>query len=84
LVQVVGLVDADKLKPGDLVGVNKDSYLVLDMLPAEYDSRVKVRVAPLKLSLFLLHKGKAGVPEFHGGLQICQSLDFGGTQYLQK
>jgi 26S proteasome regulatory subunit T5 len=38
---VVGLVDADKLRPGDLVGVNKDSYLVLDTLPAEYDSRVK-------------------------------------------
>lgn len=38
---VVGLVDADKLKPGDLVGVNKDSYLILDTLPAEYDSRVK-------------------------------------------
>lgn len=38
---VVGLVDAASLKPGDLVGVNKDSYLVLDTLPAEYDSRVK-------------------------------------------
>ncbi|PNW77497.1 hypothetical protein CHLRE_10g439150v5 [Chlamydomonas reinhardtii] len=38
---VVGLVDANTLKPGDLVGVNKDSYLVLDTLPAEYDSRVK-------------------------------------------
>eukprot|EP00128_Syssomonas_multiformis_P009513 Colp12_sorted_trinity150504_noHs@24291 len=38
---VIGLVDADKLKPGDLVGVNKDSYLILDTLPAEYDSRVK-------------------------------------------
>lgn len=38
---VVGLVDADSLKPGDLVGVNKDSYLILDTLPAEYDSRVK-------------------------------------------
>lgn len=38
---VVGLVDENKLKPGDLVGVNKDSYLVLDTLPAEYDSRVK-------------------------------------------
>ena len=38
---VVGLVDADALKPGDLVGVNKDSYLILDTLPAEYDSRVK-------------------------------------------
>jgi 26S proteasome regulatory subunit T5 len=38
---VVGLVDANKLRPGDLVGVNKDSYLILDTLPAEYDSRVK-------------------------------------------
>jgi hypothetical protein len=38
---VVGLVDADQLKPADLVGVNKDSYLILDTLPAEYDSRVK-------------------------------------------
>merc|ERR1711976_276079 len=38
---VIGLVDAEKLKPGDLVGVNKDSYLILQTLPAEYDSRVK-------------------------------------------
>jgi len=38
---VVGLVDAKALKPGDLVGVNKDSYLILDTLPPEYDARVK-------------------------------------------
>lgn len=38
---VIGLVPADELKPGDLVGVNKDSYLILEKLPAEYDSRVK-------------------------------------------
>ena len=38
---VAGLVDPESLKPGDLVGVNKDSYLILDTLPAEYDSRVK-------------------------------------------
>ena len=38
---IVGLVDTEKLKPSDLVGVNKDSYLILDMLPAEYDARVK-------------------------------------------
>jgi Proteasomal ATPase OB C-terminal domain len=38
---VIGLVDAADLTPNDLVGVNKDSYLVLDKLPAEYDSRVK-------------------------------------------
>lgn len=38
---VVGLVEPTTLKPGDLVGVNKDSYLILDTLPSEYDSRVK-------------------------------------------
>lgn len=38
---LIGLVDPDKLRPGDLIGVNKDSYLILDTLPAEYDSRVK-------------------------------------------
>ena len=32
---MIGLVDPAKLKPGDLVGVNKDSFLVLDTLPAE-------------------------------------------------
>ena len=38
---MAGLVEPEKLKPGDLVGVNKDSYLILDTLPCEYDSRVK-------------------------------------------
>ena len=38
---IIGLVAADELRPADLVGVNKDSYLVLDKLPSEYDSRVK-------------------------------------------
>jgi 26S proteasome regulatory subunit T5 len=38
---VIGLVETDELKPGDLVGVNKDSYLILEKLPPEYDSRVK-------------------------------------------
>ncbi|CAL9748163.1 unnamed protein product [Musa acuminata subsp. burmannicoides] len=38
---VVRLVDPDKLKLGDLVGVNKDNYLILDTLPSEYDSRLK-------------------------------------------
>eukprot|EP00730_Choanoeca_flexa_P008752 TRINITY_DN12531_c9_g1_i1.p1 TRINITY_DN12531_c9_g1~~TRINITY_DN12531_c9_g1_i1.p1 ORF type:complete len:426 (+),score=117.98 TRINITY_DN12531_c9_g1_i1:84-1361(+) len=37
----VGLVEEDQIKPGDLVGVNKDSYLILDTMPPEYDSRVK-------------------------------------------
>jgi len=38
---LIGLVPSDKLRPGDLIGVNKDSYLILDTLPAEFDSRVK-------------------------------------------
>jgi 26S proteasome regulatory subunit T5 len=38
---VIGLVPPEELKPGDLVGVNKDSYLVLEKLPTEFDSRVK-------------------------------------------
>lgn len=38
---VPGLVDVSELKPGDLVGVNKDSYLIIDKLPPEYDNRVK-------------------------------------------
>jgi len=38
---LIGLVPEEKLKPNDLVGVQKESYLVLDTLPAEYDSRVK-------------------------------------------
>ena len=31
----------NELTPGDLIGVNKDSYLVLEKLPPEYDSRVR-------------------------------------------
>jgi 26S proteasome regulatory subunit T5 len=38
---LIGLVPPDELKPSDLVGVNKDSYLILDKLPTEFDSRVK-------------------------------------------
>jgi len=38
---VPGLVDVNTVKPGDLVGTNKDSYLVLEKLPSEFDSRVK-------------------------------------------
>ena len=38
---MIGLVPVEKLKPSDLVGVQKDSYLILDTLPSEYDSRVK-------------------------------------------
>ena len=39
---VIGIVDASELRPMELVGVNKDTYLIYEKLPAEYDSRVKV------------------------------------------
>lgn len=36
-----GLVEINELKPNELVGVNKGSYLILEKLPDEYDSRIK-------------------------------------------
>jgi 26S proteasome regulatory subunit T5 len=39
---VIGLVEPKEIKPMELVGVNKDTYLILEKLPPEYDSRVKV------------------------------------------
>ena len=36
---MIGLVPADKLRPSDLIGVNKDSYLVLDTVPAGESAR---------------------------------------------
>ena len=39
---VIGIVDPKELKPLELVGVNKGTYLIFEKLPAEYDSRVKV------------------------------------------
>jgi len=38
---IPGLVRAEDVVPGELVGVNKDSYIVLEKLPTEFDSRVK-------------------------------------------
>ncbi len=38
---VIGFVEPNELKPGDLVGVNKDSFIVYEKLPSEYDARVK-------------------------------------------
>jgi 26S proteasome regulatory subunit T5 len=37
---IPGLVSADELKPNDLVGVNKDNFLILEKLPTEYALRV--------------------------------------------
>ncbi|KAJ1663881.1 26S proteasome regulatory subunit 6A [Coemansia sp. RSA 1813] len=39
---IIGLVPTEELTAGDLIGVHKDSFLILEKLPAEYDSRVKV------------------------------------------
>ena len=36
-----GLVFANELNPGDIVGVNPDTYLILERLPREYDDRAK-------------------------------------------
>lgn len=38
---VIGMVEPDEVKPGDLIAVNKESFIVYEKLPAEYDSRVK-------------------------------------------
>lgn len=38
---IIGLVPSSELKPGDLVGTNKDSFLVIEKLPSEHDARVK-------------------------------------------
>ena len=49
---LIGLVPAEQLKPGDLIGVNKDSCLVLDTLPAEFEiSLVSTRIP----TWFLIH-----------------------------
>lgn len=38
---IPGIIKIDELRPMDLVGVNKDTFLIYQKLPAEYDSRVK-------------------------------------------
>ena len=39
---VIGFIEPEELKPLELVGVNKDTYLIYEKLPPEYDSRVRV------------------------------------------
>lgn len=38
---VIGMVEPEELKPGELVACNKESFIVYEKLPPEYDSRVK-------------------------------------------
>ena len=37
---VPGMVESEDLKPGELIAVNKESFIVYEKLPPEYDSRV--------------------------------------------
>ncbi|KAK8791870.1 hypothetical protein WA158_005247 [Blastocystis sp. Blastoise] len=36
-----GLIPKSELSPGELIGVNKDTYIIYEKLPNEYDTRVK-------------------------------------------
>ena len=83
------MVEPEDLKPGDLVGVNKDSYLVLEKLPAEYDSRVKamevdmrptgnlLKSESFKAELFLNNKREAIQILFIKGLCTFEIICFG-------
>ena len=53
-----GLIRADELKPGELVGTNKDSYIILEKLPTEFDSRVKAMEVDEKPTEDYTGKGK--------------------------
>lgn len=35
---VIGMVEPEDLKPGELIAINKESFIVYEKLPAEYDS----------------------------------------------
>ena len=35
------MVEPEDLKPGDLIAVNKESFIIYEKLPTDYDSRVK-------------------------------------------
>jgi 26S proteasome regulatory subunit T5 len=37
----IGLVPANDLKPSDIVAVNRDTYIIYEKMPANYDPRVK-------------------------------------------
>jgi 26S proteasome regulatory subunit T5 len=47
---VPGLVDAKELKPSELVGTNKVSYLILEKLPAKFNLQVKMMEVNERLS----------------------------------
>lgn len=36
-----GMIEPDNIRPGDIVGINKDTSNIITLLPQDYDSRVK-------------------------------------------
>ena len=38
---VLGMIEAEDVKPGDLVAVNKESFNIYEKMPQDYDARVK-------------------------------------------
>jgi len=49
-------MDPNELKPNEIVGVNKDSYLLFEKLPPEYDSRGNNIIHKLKIYLMMCQK----------------------------
>ncbi len=49
------------MKPGDLVGVNKDSFLVLDNLPCEYII-IPPAITHLRPSICITHECVVSTP----------------------
>merc|ERR1712135_240564 len=37
----IGWIDFNDLKPGDLIGIRRDNFAIIEKLPIEYDHRVK-------------------------------------------
>lgn len=38
---VLGMIEAEDVKPGDLIAVNRESFIVYEKLPPDYDARTK-------------------------------------------
>ena len=38
---VLGMIEPEDVKPGDLIAVNKESFIIYEKLPPDYDARVK-------------------------------------------
>ena len=38
---VLGMIEPEDVKPGDLVAVNKESFNIYEKMPQDYDARVK-------------------------------------------